>query len=197
MFTELNRDSHPNFEFIDLNEDLTLEEHLELGYYIEKDQYDLDLLEVEIKIYILNDGDNEIEVPSEAIWLNITHIDKNGDTVNDADITPIRPKSSALIEQAQKKEFTFSWEPGEQVEKLVTYDFQVTVDPEKKLYETKDIADNSAEFQLTINKLEEPKQSPDDIDTEIIGIVLIIMVVIIIVVVGMFRILIKKKPVNE
>jgi hypothetical protein len=196
VFTKLDSNGNSNFEFYNTYDDILIEEDPEIGdYYVEKPEADFDNLEIEISVMILNDDISEIELEPEALWLNITHIDENGDKVHDQNISQtISPTSATPIGSTQKVTFKFRWDPDtEPSDEPVEYTLKLTVDPKNEIFETNE-DDNTAEFQITIKNIKKHDEVIDDDSTMLILILVMIAVVAVILIVFF---LMKKKPVIE
>ncbi len=163
VFTKLDEKGDPNFEFWDFEEALPIEEDIDFGdYYMEKNWNEFDLLTIEVKVYISNNGDTEVELAPIDIWLNITYIDEFGDTMYpyDGNLTPVLPTSAVTMPVGQEETFTFRWDPDtEPGSEPVEYVFMITVDPKDNTYEKNETSDNSAEFELFIKHIPKPKKA--------------------------------------
>jgi len=197
IYTKLNENSQPNFEFFDFEENVPIEEDIESGeYYIEKDENGFEYLTIEINVYISNDNSPEVDFEPTDIMLQISHIDDHGNIVYDENITRSEIPSSVIpIGEDQKVKFTFRWKPDTPPgTDPVQYSFKLTVDPENKIFETKE-DDNSAEFELNI--LNRKKDTiDDDQDNSYVLAIGVILVIIIISVIS-FLLFNRKKKVNQ
>jgi hypothetical protein len=160
-YTKLNNQSEPNFELydFDLGEQIIEDPLNEYGdYYIERSYKDFDLLTIEIKVFVLNDGDNEVTISPSDVWLNITYEDEFGITMYElySNLTPVAPTSELVIAAGQTGEFTFRWDPETIASKEpYEYTFELTVDPDNIIFE-KDETDNSATFELWLKHTPKP-----------------------------------------
>jgi hypothetical protein len=161
VYTKLNELAEPNFEFADFDtSEVILEDPLnEYGdYYVERSYNEFDLLVLEIKVWVMNDGDDEVELSPSDVWLNVTTEDEFGETIYElySNMTPVNPTSAIVIQPGEKGEFTFRWDPETLPNKEpYEYTLTLTVDPMDNIYE-KDDNDNTASFELFVKHVPKP-----------------------------------------
>ncbi len=197
VFTKFDKSSTPNFEFFDSYDGLQINEDFERGvYYIEKKQAEFDYFELEIVLYIANSEESEFELAPDEVWLNITHLDDNGNLIYDRNFSvPDIPTSETPVGQEQKVRFRYRWVPTtEPATKPVEYTIKVTVDPRNEIYET-DESDNSAELQITIKNIKNAEEPP--IETNYLSLILIIVVILVVIVLIIVFLIMRKKPVKD
>jgi hypothetical protein len=163
VFTKLDKNANPNFEFYDEENILIEESFFEFegteieDYYIERSYKDFADLSIDIKVTILNDGLNDVELSKTDLKLNISYYDEDGFTVYEEELYPITPNTLEIAVE-QTGEFTFRWFPLTPTGKEpFEYALKLTLDVDDNIFEI-DEGDNSEEFTIWIEHTPKPSK---------------------------------------